>query len=196
MTVNPHLDWLPDGVLGFSSVKVPRSLFQKENPARHPCPNVGGAGDCPSSASGELSPTASAAQLPSYPLRVLAGAETAHAHRAPRRPAWGAEAPPGCLLGLQGGRSPSPENPSDADESQVPLESAVWWSPGFSKIQVSQLSFFYFLFFFFKDLFVHERVRGRDTGRRRTGSLRGAPLRYWIPGPRDHDLSQRQTLNH
>ena len=50
-------------------------------------------------------------------------------------------------------------------------------------------------------LFIHERHkdRGRDIGRVRSKLPCGdACLLMWdfIPGPRDHDLSQSQTLNH
>ena len=40
-----------------------------------------------------------------------------------------------------------------------------------------------------------EKERGRDIGRRR---LTPVVSLMWdsIPGPRDHDLNQRQTLNH
>ena len=48
---------------------------------------------------------------------------------------------------------------------------------------------------FLKD-FIHERhrERGRDTGRGR--SRLQSPMRDCIPGPRDHTLGRRQTLNH
>ena len=67
---------------------------------------------------------------------------------------------------------------------------------------IQELSIFVlqvFFFFFIKDfiyLLMRDRERGRDigSGRRRlpTGSL------MWdsIPGLWDHDLSQRQMLNH
>ena len=40
------------------------------------------------------------------------------------------------------------------------------------------------------------RLRGRDTGRGRNSLLVGSLIRDLIPGPQDHDLSQRQMLNH
>ena len=40
-----------------------------------------------------------------------------------------------------------------------------------------------------------ERERGRDRGRGRSRLLAGRPMQDLIPGPQDHDLSQRQTLN-
>ena len=54
---------------------------------------------------------------------------------------------------------------------------------------------------FFKDciyLFIHERhrVRGRDIGRRRNKIPMGGLMWDLILGPWDHDLSQRQILNH
>ena len=47
-------------------------------------------------------------------------------------------------------------------------------------------------------LFIHERhgERGRDTGRGRSRLSVGSPIQDSIPGPRDHDLSPRQMLNH
>ena len=47
-------------------------------------------------------------------------------------------------------------------------------------------------------LFIHERhtERGRDTGRGRSRLPVGSPMWDSIPGPQDHDLSQRQMLNH
>ena len=56
----------------------------------------------------------------------------------------------------------------------------------------------YFIFFL-KILFIfHERhtERGRDTGRGRSRLPEGSPIWDSIPGHQDHDLSQRQTLNH
>ena len=56
-------------------------------------------------------------------------------------------------------------------------------------------------FFFFKD-FIYllmrdtERERGGDTGRGRSRLPVGSLMQNSIPGPRDHDLSQKQTLNH
>ena len=49
------------------------------------------------------------------------------------------------------------------------------------------------MFIFFKILFIHERCRERvrDIGRLPVGSL----IQDSIPGPQDHDLSQRQILN-
>ena len=46
-------------------------------------------------------------------------------------------------------------------------------------------------------LFMRDTERGRGTGRgKRSRLYAGSPMRDSIPGPRDHDLSQRQTLNH
>ena len=51
---------------------------------------------------------------------------------------------------------------------------------------------------FFKILFIHERhtERGRDIGRGRSTLSAGSPKRYLIPGPQDHNLSQKQMINH
>ena len=55
------------------------------------------------------------------------------------------------------------------------------------------------IIFFFKDflyLFMRHTERGRDTGRGRSRLLaESLMLRDLIPGPWDHDLSQRQMLN-
>ena len=52
--------------------------------------------------------------------------------------------------------------------------------------------FFFFLRFY---LFIHERHR--EQQRHRQKSLpEGNLMQYSIPGPQDHDLSQRQKLNH
>uniref|UniRef100_A0A8C0N7X3 Family with sequence similarity 81 member B n=1 Tax=Canis lupus familiaris TaxID=9615 RepID=A0A8C0N7X3_CANLF len=53
---------------------------------------------------------------------------------------------------------------------------------------------FLLVFCFFKILFIHERQR--DTGRGRSRLPTGSQMRTSIPGPQDHALSQRQTLNH
>ena len=61
-----------------------------------------------------------------------------------------------------------------------------------------------YVWFFFKDfiyLFMRNterrhRERGRSTGRGRSRLHAGSPMWDWIPGPRDHDLNQRQMLNH
>ena len=55
------------------------------------------------------------------------------------------------------------------------------------------------LFFIFKDfvyLFMRDTERDRDIGRGRSRFLVGSLMWVLIPGPRDHDLSQRQMLNH
>ena len=56
------------------------------------------------------------------------------------------------------------------------------------------------LFYFFKRfyLFIRERPRerDRDIGRGRSRLPVGSPMGDSIPGPRDHDWSGRQTLNH
>ena len=41
-----------------------------------------------------------------------------------------------------------------------------------------------------------ERERGRDTGRGRSRLHAGSVMWDSIPGPWDHALSRRQTLNH
>ena len=56
-----------------------------------------------------------------------------------------------------------------------------------------------FLSFFFKEfiyLLTRDTERGRDIGRGRSRCPVGSPMQDSIPGPQDHDLSQRQTLNH
>ena len=60
------------------------------------------------------------------------------------------------------------------------------------------LPVFFYISFFFKVSFIYswERQRGRDTGWGRSRLPAGSLMRYSIPGPRDHDLSQRQMLNH
>ena len=63
-------------------------------------------------------------------------------------------------------------------------------------------------FLFFKIVYLFERQsrasentvegRGRGKGRSRISTEQGAgsPVQDSIPGPWDHDLTQRQTLNH
>ena len=53
---------------------------------------------------------------------------------------------------------------------------------------------FFFLNFIY--LFMRDTQRGRDIGRGRSRLPSGSLMWDWIPGPRDHDLSQRQMLNH
>ncbi|XP_064447640.1 gamma-aminobutyric acid receptor-associated protein-like 1 isoform X5 [Mirounga angustirostris] len=62
----------------------------------------------------------------------------------------------------------------------------------------------YFLYVAYSDesvygkfyLFIHERQRERQRQREKQASRgAGSPMRDSIPGPRDHDLSRRQTLN-
>ena len=57
---------------------------------------------------------------------------------------------------------------------------------------------FIFIYFFKKILFTHKRhrKRGRDIGRGRSRLPVGSLMQDSIPGPQDHDLSQKQTLNH
>ena len=51
---------------------------------------------------------------------------------------------------------------------------------------------------FFKVLFIHERhtETGRDIGRGRSKLPEESQLGDSIPGPWDHNLSQRHMLNH
>ena len=54
--------------------------------------------------------------------------------------------------------------------------------------------FFYdFIYLFMRDT---ERKRGRDIGRGRSRLPTGTLMQDSIPGSWDHDLSQRQMLNH
>ena len=54
------------------------------------------------------------------------------------------------------------------------------------------------VFFFFKDfiLFMRDTERERQRHRGRSRLPAGIPVWDLTPGPWDHDLSQRQTLNH
>ena len=56
------------------------------------------------------------------------------------------------------------------------------------------LILFYLRFY----LFIHERhrERGRDIGRGRSRLPAESPMQDSITGPRDRDLSRKQTLNH
>ena len=45
-------------------------------------------------------------------------------------------------------------------------------------------------------LFMRHRETGRDLGRGRNRLPAGTPIQDSIPGPWDHDLAQRQALNH
>ena len=72
-------------------------------------------------------------------------------------------------------------------------------------ISVSKLTWFMLPvclnFYFFKDLiylFMREtkRERGRDTGRGRSRLPAGSPMQKLILGLWDHNLSQRQMINH
>ena len=45
-------------------------------------------------------------------------------------------------------------------------------------------------------LFMSDTERGRDTGRGRSRLHAGSLMQDPVPGPQDHDLSPRQTLNH
>ena len=59
--------------------------------------------------------------------------------------------------------------------------------------------FLFIYLFCFKDfiyLFMRDTERGRDTGRGRSRPPMRSLIWDLIPGPRDHALSQRQTLNH
>ena len=58
-------------------------------------------------------------------------------------------------------------------------------------------TFFLFVFLRFY-LFTHERHRdrGRNIGRGRSRLLVGSPMWDSTPGPWDHNLSQRQMLDH
>ena len=55
---------------------------------------------------------------------------------------------------------------------------------------------FYFIFFKILSIYSWETQRGRDIGRRRSMLPRGSLMQDLIPGPWNHDLSQRQMLNH
>ena len=74
-------------------------------------------------------------------------------------------------------------------------------APGEKPFLAPPLSFppdlFLFLFLRFYS-FIHQRCRerGRDIGRGRSRLPAETPKQNSIPGPWDHALSQRQTLNH
>ena len=79
-------------------------------------------------------------------------------------------------------------------------EEKVYWTGSLilkisSRCLPSRKSFFVFQRFY---LFIHERhtERGRDIGSGRSRLPEGSPRWDSIPGPWDHNLSQRQTLNH
>ena len=66
--------------------------------------------------------------------------------------------------------------------------------------QIPHYKIFYFTGFFFLRfliyLFMRDTDRGRDVGRGRSRLPMGSLMWDSILGPQDHDLSQRQTLNH
>ena len=69
---------------------------------------------------------------------------------------------------------------------------------GKMKVPKKSVKVFRITVFFFKDfiyLFMRDTERGRDIGRGRSRLPAGSPMRDLIPGPRDHILSQRQSLN-
>ena len=63
---------------------------------------------------------------------------------------------------------------------------------------MSHLDLYLFFFFFegFIDSFMKDTERGRDIGRGRSRLPVGILMQDSIPGPQDHDLSQRQMPNH
>ena len=67
----------------------------------------------------------------------------------------------------------------------------------FSKI-IGDHFFKFFKTFFLKDFIIYswETERGRDIGRGKSRPHAGSLTCNSYPGPRDHTLSQRQTLNH
>ena len=122
-----------------------------------------------------------------------------------------------CVLGHYGLRLSSlspprlqiPEpSPEQHDGARTPFFwwDRLYWHSFFSTKEMSQslpkafdkASFFFFFFFLRLYLFTHGRHRegGRDTGRGRSRLCVGSPMRVSIPGPRDHALGPRQTLNH
>ena len=80
----------------------------------------------------------------------------------------------------------------------------IHWPPLEMKIIDTDLCKFalmqlrYMFQFLKKILFIHERhrVRGRDIGRGRSKLPAGNLRQNSIPGPWDHDLGQRQMVNH
>ena len=74
-----------------------------------------------------------------------------------------------------------------------------WWSvPAHMTQFIASAHNLVFLLLFFKDfiyLFMRDTERGRDTGIGRSRLPTRRLMWDSIPGPRYHDLSQRQTLN-
>ena len=54
----------------------------------------------------------------------------------------------------------------------------------------------FFFVYFLKRFYLFTPERHRDIGGGRSRLPRGEPEQDWIPGPQDHDLSERQRLNH
>ena len=84
-----------------------------------------------------------------------------------------------------------------------PFHGGVWvafmWLFSLKAVSLEGIRYYIDLSFFFKILFIYSwkthREKGRDTGRGRSKFHSQSPLWDPIPGPRDHALSQRQTLN-
>ena len=62
----------------------------------------------------------------------------------------------------------------------------------FKKLRLLEMIVFFKIYLFMRET---ERERQRHRQREKQGPC-GEPMRDWIPRPRGHDLSRRQTLNH
>ena len=63
------------------------------------------------------------------------------------------------------------------------------WTSFFSSSPLPFLKYFIYLF-------MRDSEGGRDIGRGRSSLPAGSAMWHSIPGPQDHNLSQRQMLNH
>ena len=83
--------------------------------------------------------------------------------------------------------------PWDHDPSQYDIESQTLIS---CASQILQKWYYFILFYKILSIYSWEAQRERQRHRGRSRLPVGSPMWDLIPGPWDHDLSQRQTLNH
>ena len=89
-------------------------------------------------------------------------------------------------------------HPSRSQPHPPQVATCYWFLRDPSRVSLCRHKQIFFFFNYFMYLFgggEHEQGRGQREGEKQNTHWAGSPMWGWIPGPCDHDLSQRQIIN-